>query len=89
MFMTSPPCVEGQGWLIGATVANRPKAGITVNKIGGDSQCAVFAIRTSAGGRHCYTSTQRWASCLAEMEEAPLLMVAFCFAPPYAGAEDK
>lgn len=26
--MTSPPLVEGQGWLIGATVANRPKAAI-------------------------------------------------------------
>lgn len=67
----------------------RPKADITVNKIGGDSQCAVFAIRTNAGGRLCCTSTQRWASYLAEMEEAPLLMVAFCFEPSYAGAEDK
>lgn len=45
--------------------------------------------RPKAGGRLCYTSTQRWASCLAEMEEAPLLMVAFRFAPPYAVAEDK
>ena len=26
MFMTSPPRGEGQGWLIRATVANRPKA---------------------------------------------------------------
>lgn len=80
-------CFAPSGCLLVVTTgSNRPKADITVNKIGGDSQCAVFAIRTNAGGRLCYTSTQRWASCLAEMEEVPLLMVAFCFAPPYAGA---
>lgn len=37
MFMTSPPRVEGQGWLIGATVANGQKRSITEGKVAGDS----------------------------------------------------
>ena len=45
------------------------KWSLTIDKIGGDSHCAVFAfdpMRAVDIGRH---RTQSWANCLVEMEE--------------------